>query len=124
VSVIVRRLVVEQSHLKSIFIRSFLQECEIVIGERGTLAVPIDDERRDAHVSRLLDLLSQNCGIVAGITDVHVLPVAEPRHVNGEELGPCVRSLRILLQGGAVYAGRGAPGAYHEAHDRQCQQFV
>ncbi len=65
----------------------------------------------------------KNCGIVAGVADVHVLPVAEPWHVNGEEPGPCVRSLGILLHR-AMYAGRGAARAYHKAHDRQCQQFV
>lgn len=73
-------------------------------------------------MSRLLDLFSKNCGIVADITDVQVLPIAEPRHVNREKPGADVRSLQIVIHR-AMHAGRGTTRPYHEAHERQCQQL-
>src|SRR4051812_8614794 len=42
--VIVRGLVVEKGDLETALIRSFLQEGEVVIGERSILTVPIHDE--------------------------------------------------------------------------------
>jgi hypothetical protein len=47
-----------------------------------------------------------------------VLPVSEPRHVNGEEFRANVRSLQVLSQIG-MDTWRGASYARHETHDRQ-----
>src|SRR6516225_1920968 len=58
-SILVGRFIVEKCHFEAGLIRSLLKECKIAIGERSTLAIPIDNKSGDAHVACLLDLLAQ-----------------------------------------------------------------
>ena len=119
-SVLVGRFIVEKCHFEAGLTRGLLEECKIVIGERSTLAIPIDNKSGDAHVACLLDLLAQDCRIVADISHIHVLPVSEPWHVDGKKFWPGMRGLRILLRH-TMDTGCGAPSSNRETHDRQRQ---
>jgi hypothetical protein len=70
-------------------------------------------------MASLLNLAAEHCGIVAGVTHIHVDAIPKPWHIHGKYFGPGVRSLQILLLQGPVYAGRGAAAARHETDNRQ-----
>src|SRR5690242_16870372 len=114
---VVLRFVVQKSDLKMILIRCLLQQGEIVIGKRSACTVPVHNERRDAHVLRLLNLPPQHRRIVAGISHIDMDTIAKPRHVHRKKLWPGTRSLRILSQG-ALYARSGTSCTYHETYNR------
>ena len=99
----------------------FLEKTEIVVGVGTALAVPVDYESRDAHAAGLLNLLSQDSGILAGVADVDVATLAEPRHVDSEELRGGRRRLRVLAQR-TMTPRRRAPGDNHEASYGEAQQ--
>src|SRR5207302_9664603 len=59
--------VVEEGDVEMVLARGVLEEAEIVVGVGAALAVPVDYESRNAHAVGLLNLLSQNRGILAGV---------------------------------------------------------
>ena len=61
--VIIFRFVVKQRDLEMILIRGFLHECEVPVGKRTAIAIPVDNKSRDAHVTGLLNLPTKGCGI-------------------------------------------------------------
>jgi hypothetical protein len=83
---LVFRLVVKKRNLEVALTRRFLQQSEIVIRVRTTLAIPVDYEGSDAHAAGLLNLLAEKRGILAGVAHIHVAVVSKPWHVNCEQL--------------------------------------
>ena len=122
-SVIIGGFVIKKGDLKVILFRGLLQESKVVIREWSALAIPVNNEGGDAHVSCLLNLPSQDIRVIAGVTNVPMSVVAKPGHVDCEESGAGIWSLCVLLQR-AMNARRGTTGSHHETHNGQRQQPV
>lgn len=70
----------------------------------------------------LLNLLPQDCRILAGIANIHVAMISKPGHVHGENFGRARRGLQIL-PGAAMDARRRASAGNHEARDHEAQDI-
>src|SRR5579872_5977982 len=106
-------LVIEEGNLKMIFAGCLLQKTEVVIGVGTTFAVPVDDKGGDTHSPSFLNLLAQDTGVLAGVTDIHVGMVAEPGHIDGKEFRREGRSQSVLHKT-AMDARGGASARHHK----------
>ena len=70
----------------------------------------------------LLDLVTQYIRVIADVSDIHVHAISKPRHIYGQQLGPGIRRLQVLMRHEAR-SGRGTACPYHEADNRDRQQF-
>src|SRR5260370_908914 len=96
----VLRFVIEKRDLEMAFACGLLQETKVVIGVRAAFAIPVDYKCGDPHATSLLNLSAKDGRVLAGVADIHVAVISEPRHIDCKKLGRQAWRLSISHRGG------------------------
>src|SRR5258708_31875360 len=109
------------------FAGGLLQENKVVVGVRAAFAVPVDYKCGDPHATSLLNLSAKDGRVLAGVPDIHVAVISEPRHIDCKKLGRQAWRLSISHRGGVHAAGctpaRHLQNSQGKAEQTLCQSY-